>query len=386
MDPEYRSIPSSRGFELIQPALIDSEYQSDLLIYSMSPQQVAEWGAAILRGWNRPESSGEFFLSAGSLSATQFDFRSRALIRARLVDGLGFQFLRSEEENYEESSSHSIVELEQRLGQSELSLAAFGEIGRLKKEDDVGFALLHRSDDRQAMSRLSLMFPDFTRSERNDLGDRFETGAEPLVVSFVHRQVSAQVYREFSARIERPTRWLNPSAGTLYTYSQLAFGGTVVASGFGSLRGQFDRKETAVETTASRVWQTVIRDRLELDARHEVVLGGDARLEMGAAWVSRHWHDQLARRFMQQTLQPFLWWKHDSGAELGWETSFSRAYGDSALAAPMLRWSAEESRLNARYRWRFRERGELLLALTFDADGADGGVFEGGHGQFALAF
>ncbi|MDX9731427.1 MAG: hypothetical protein RBT63_06630 [Bdellovibrionales bacterium] len=384
--------------ELMSPAIVDSEYQSDLLTYALSP--LDHWRLRYATA--KLERSGSFFLSAGSLSATQFDFKLRAeliapLGQGPLSDDIVFRFLRTEDQNYEENSNHSIFELHARLAKSDFWVSAFGELTRAKKEDDVGFTLAHRSEQGEGLRvlRVGVTTADFTRTERNDAGDKFADGTDPVVWTFGYESFAADLYRELYVRYEQPVHWQDRTASQTYVYSHAVIGGSWIwrehesSVRFRSLRWQWDSKETSLLTHATDSYASRFRERHEVEWRagHPLSLwGGRFSWEWGLSWVARHWRDEAAQRLTHQNLLPFLWFKHASGAEIGWETTFFRAYGFMGLASPSLRQVAEESRLNARYRYRFSERGEVSLALTLDVDRAEGGAFEGGHGQFTLVF
>lgn len=369
LKPEYRSLSSERGFELMSARLIDSEYQSDLLIYSTSP-----WMPGQPRG-----GVGRVYISAGSLSATQFDYHLLGELRKRLSPGTRALFTRVEEQNYEEAFNASVLELE--WGTAPWSLSAYGSLSRMKREDDVGLALTFRG---ARETRFFATLADFTRSDRNDDGDFFDRGSEALVYGFVSRTQSGAQGSEFYIRREAPVSWRSPLLKQQFLYEQTAIGQTRTTANM-SLRWFFDRKETSVRDLNTDRLRSMLRDRFEVEVR-SIDSEGPLIVESGILWASRHWHDENSRRLTHQNLSPFLWLRFNSGIEIGWETTIFRAYGDMTLASDSLRAEAEESRINLRYRHRYAETGELVLALTADADRADGGFFEGGHGQFVVDF
>lgn len=405
IDSEYRSIPTDRGFQEIRdsvsPNLIDSEYQSDLLTYTDSPFTVGYEISSLLEaeGSTERQSSGFFDTSAGSLSATQFDFRLRAKFISALTEDLRFLFLRTEHENYEEQSSTSIVELQYRL-KDRFWLSAYGSLARMKREDDAGFALTWRDQDagQTREARLYVSFPDFTRSERNDAGDRFQSN--PSVLGWKSTRVRSDLFRSIEIRRESPVSWRDATEGLEYEMTLLSY--KRVAPNW-TLRAQLDRKRAAKQTfdvngaVASEDGLTRFREQLEWRRRVR-------RLEAGIAWTGRRWEDGQSRKLMHENLMFFFDWRPSAilaeevknlgettaGPELGIETTRFAKYGDSSLGSATTRDLAWESRLNSRYRWVFEKNGErvgeLSLALTFDIDRAEGGLFEGGHGQFQMSF
>lgn len=385
LDGEYRSIPTERGFELMDPAPIDSEYQSDLLTYAVSPQDLLKF--------SEPR---HFFLSAGSLSATQFDFQLRAQIEEELNPGLFFKFLRTEHENYEEAVRSSVVELQTRLGESALWFAAYGTLARLKKEDDVGFAFLWRrpsKEDEKQQLRLFLTFADFTRSERNDTGDFF-AGTGPMVIGLKWMRESSNVYRELLIRRESSIDWRDPNSSRSYTYGHQTVAGFVRRNDLGenwfSLRWQWDRKHTGLATldTAGAVTgrDLVDRDRQQFELRRNHALNDSWKLQFGGLWVARQWREENGRELFHQNLSPFLSVRNENGIELGIEATKFEALGDLSLGSATVRTEAVESRLNGRYHFEFENGATLSLAMTFDIDRAEGGAFEGGHGKFQTSF
>ncbi len=382
IDGEYRSISTERGFELIDPRPIDSEYQSDLLTYSTSPSDVV--GFSGLR---------HFYLSAGSLSATQFDFQLRAQVIEELSPGLVFKFLRTEHENYEEAVRNSIVELQARIAESSFWFAAYGTLARLKKEDDIGFSLLWRKTENHEL-RFFTTFADFTRSERNDTGDFF-VGPGPMVTGLKWVQNRSKVYREFLIRRESSVEWRDPITSRSFTYGHHVVSGMVrrtdadESQSWLALRWQWDRKHTgilALDTNGSVTSRDLVdRDRYQIELRRNLVWNDDLSVQIGTLWVARQWRDENDRQLQHQNLSPFIDVRH-GGIELGIEATKFEALGDLSLGSSTVRTEAIESRLNGRYNFTFENGASLSLALTFDIDRAEGGAFEGGHGKFQTTF
>ena len=384
MDGEYRSIQTERGFELLDPSPIDSEYQSDLLTYAVSPEDFLKFS-----------ERRHFYLSAGSLSATQFDFQLRAQIEEELSSGLVFKFLRTEHENYEEAIRSSVVELQARLSESAVWFAAYGTLARLKKEDDVGFAFLWRrpkTENENRELRLFVTFADFTRSERNDTGDFF-VGAGPVALGLKWVRESTNLYRELLIRRESSLEWRDPSSNRSYTYGHHAISGflrRIDSGNWLSLRWQWDRKHTGVLTldTAANVTgrDYVDRDRQQVELRRHLVIDDLWSTQFGALWVARQWREENSRELLHQNLSPFFSVRFGPGVELGIEATKFEALGDLSLGSATVRTEAIESRLNGRYHFAFENGATLSLALTFDIDRAEGGAFEGGHGKFQTTF
>jgi hypothetical protein len=392
IDSEYRTIPTDRGFQEIRdsvsPSQIDSEYQSDLLTYTDSPFSISYESAAVF-----------FETSAGSLSATQFDFRLRAKFIKPLSENLRFVFLRTEHENYEEQSSTSIVELQYRLNEP-FWISTFGTLDRMKREDDVGFALTWRDQElgQAREARFYITFPDFTRSERNDASDRFQSN--PSVIGLKLIRSRPDLFRLIEFRRESPVSWRDATEGLYY---EMTFFSYKRVTPSWALRAQFDRKQAAKQSfdisgaVTSEDGMTRHREQLEWRQRMK-------RLEAGIAWVGRRWEDGQSRKLIHENLMFFFDWRPSavseaeiknlgeaiSGPEIGLETTRFAKHGDASLGSPTTRDLAWESRLNSRYRWVFEKDGErigeLSLALTFDVDRTEGGFFEGGHGQFQISF
>lgn len=160
-----------------------------------------------------------------------------------------------------------------------------------------------------------------------------------------------------------------------------------------SFRVQLDRKRVTKNTfDASGVVtakEGLVRERSEVEWRRRLQV---VSVEGGAAWVVRRWEDVLGRKLTHENLMFFMDWRPwvVAGPEFGLEATRFARHGDASLGSLTTRELAWESRLNTRYRWVFqkddRPLAELSVALTFDLDRAEGGVFEGGHGQFHLQF
>lgn len=383
LDGEYRSISTERGFELIDPRPIDSEYQSDLLTYSTTASDVARF-----------YGPRNFYLSAGSLSATQFDYQLRAQLIEELSPGLIFKFLRTEHENYEEAMRGSFVELQARLAESQFWFAAYGTLARLKKEDDVGLAVLWRKSENHEL-RLYTTFADFTRSERNDTGDYF-VGPGPMVVGLKWVRNRSNVLRELSIRRESSVEWRDPNTSRSFTYGHNVVSGMLRRidvdddQSWLAFRWQWDRKHTGISiidaggSVTSR--DLVDRDRHQFEVRRNLVWNEDLSVQFGVLWVARKWRDENDRQLHHQNLSPFLNVPFANGVEIGLEATKFEALGDLSLGSATVRTEAVESRLNTRYGFNFQNGATLSLALTFDLDRAEGGAFEGGHGKFQTNF
>ncbi len=390
MDGEYRSIPTDRGFELIDPLPVDSEYQSDLLTYSTTSTDVLSFS-----------SPRHFYLSAGSLSATQFDFQLRAQIVEPLNPNLVFKFLRTEQENYEEAARSSFVELQARIGESSFWFAAYGTLARLKKEDDVGFAILWRPAENHEL-RLFSTFADFTRSERNDTGDYF-VGSVPMALGLKWVRNRSKLYRELLIRRESEVEWRDPNSSRSYSFAHRLVSGTLRRSdsdddrSWLSLRWQWDSKHTGItslDAFGGVIGRDVVdRNRQQIELRRNLFLDENQSMQAGVLWVARQWRDENGRELQHQNLSPFLSFRRDYksggielGFELGIEATKFETLGDRSLGSATVRTDAIESRLNGRYHLTFENGATLSLALTFDVDRAEGGAFEGGHGKFETTF
>jgi hypothetical protein len=386
MDAEYRSIPTERGFELIDPLPIDSEYQSDLLTYSTTATDVLSFS-----------SPRHFYLSAGSLSATQFDFQLRAQVLEALNPNLVFKFLRTEQENYEEAVRSSFVELQARLAESSIWFAAYGTLARLKKEDDVGFAVLWRRDENHEL-RLFATFADFTRSDRNDAGDFF-VDSGPMAIGLKWVRNRSKLYRELLLRRESAVEWRDPVSSRSYTFAHRFASGIFRRTdsdddrSWLALRWQWDSKHTGIislDATGSATARDVVdRDRHQIELRRNFFFDEKCSTQLGVLWVARSWRDESGRELQHHNLSPFLSVRLDSGNggfEMGIEATKFEALGDLSLGSATVRTEAIESRLNGRYYFTFENDATLSLALTFDVDRAEGGAFEGGHGKFQTTF
>lgn len=378
--------------QLADPRLIDSEYQSDIEAYAESPLR-----RSFLNNKNF------FSVSAGSLSATQFDSRLQAQLKTQLSDRYEFRFHRVEHENYEEALRASLIELAYRLDQ-EWWLSAYGSLERFKKEDDLGVALIWRQQDaftsgasndssspHETLAQEFRLFAtqvDFTRSERSDSGDTFAQGKAPWSFGYVYRTPNLENY----LRRESKTEWISPADDRRMTHEKTAFGHTQRDSNRKhAVRLFADRLTQSLTTISSATTRSLRRDRLEAEYRRRYSLEATgSQIEVGLSWVRREWQNELDARMIHTQTSPLISWL-ENGDSPGWEIAYGgtwfRASEDLSLGAANLKSAAWESRLNLRRLIAFDTRGRLELALTFDLDGGgEFGTFEGGHGQFVVEF
>lgn len=385
--PEFQSFPTWRAMQLADPRLIDSEYQSDIEAYAESPLR-----RSFLNDKNY------FSVSAGSLSATQFDSRLQAQLKTQLSDRYEFRFHRVEHENYEEALRASLIELVYRLDQ-EWWISAYGSLERFKKEDDIGVALIWRQRDAFSSGqsqpdslaqefRLFATQVDFTRSERSDSGDTFARGKAPWSLGYVYRTPHLESY----LRRESKTEWISPADDRRMTHEKTAFSHTQRdPNRQHAVRLFADRLTQSLTTISSAASRSFRRDRIEAEYRRRYSLEATgSQIEVGLSWVRREWQSESDARLIHTQTSPLISWL-ENGDSPGWEVGYGgtwfRASEDLSLGAAGLKSAAWESRLNLRRLIAFDTRGRLELALTFDLDGGgEFGTFEGGHGQFVVEF
>ncbi len=422
--PEFHALQEDEALRFDRSILIDSEYQSDVLTY-IAP---LAWDADFFA------QARAFDLTFGSLSNRHFLEQQRLRIDQPLTDSLSFRFTYFQQRDLEIDQRHAVIELVQQLI-PKFAISVYGEPSHYKRENDFGVALLYRpSVDHEI--RVFHTWVDFTRGEHNDRPDSFVKGSEPRSFGIVGRcydclgpgreEGSAingepngtkrdRTYVEYFARRETPVLWHFPIEGTEYTYDLWSAGLSArwapqeLARVFINARLQHSKKfesEAPLSNASSTQRASLVRDVTEVIVSSEFPSGESRfRLEPGVAWVHRTWRGDQEQLLDHRNLLPFIWLRTEAfqragslrdQVELGYETTFfssqnspGSATSPLPLAAIGLKpWSVEH-RLNCRYIFALGERASLSITATADIDvafGSEGGLFEGGQGQFRLVF
>ncbi|MDC0980285.1 hypothetical protein OAQ84_00975 [Bdellovibrionales bacterium] len=166
------SFPEYWGFQEDEMGLIgrvewvDSEYTSDLLTYSISP----EWEGSFQR------SDHAFDATVGSLGAKHFFVRRRLKVREELLEKFNFQLTYFDHSDFDTHQKHLVAEFD-TFWSNHWGVALYSELFYEKRRDDIGVALLFDSGEKQRI-RLFYSATDFSRNERNENSDTFSQ--EPI--------------------------------------------------------------------------------------------------------------------------------------------------------------------------------------------------------------
>jgi hypothetical protein len=425
--PEFHMLQEDEALSFDRSVLIDSEYQSDVVTY-IAP---LAWDADFFA-----QARG-FDMSFGSLSNRHFLEQQRLKVDQPLTDSLSFRFTYFQQRDLEIDQRHAVIELVQKLT-STFAVSLYGEPSHYKRENDFGVALLYQPSVDHEL-RLFHTWVDFTRGEHNDQPDSFVKGSEPRSFGFVGRcydclgpgreegqatngETTAtkrdRTFLEYFVRRETPVLWHFPLQGTEYAYEFWSAGFSTrwapqeYAGVFINTRVQYSKKfEAEAPLTGSSTTQraSLVRDVTESMVSAEFPLLGASssslRLEPGLAWIHRAWRGDQDQLLDHRNLLPFVWLRANAfrragswpdQVELGYESTFfssQNSVGSAATALPLAAiglkpWSVEH-RLNFRYVFALGERASLSITATADVDvafGNEGGLFEGGQGQFRLVF
>lgn len=393
--PEYQGINEQELLNLGTPTAIDSEYQTDLNAYWLPFAWELKWY----------EHTRSFDLTAGSLTNQHFLLYSRAKIQTDLDESLRFHFTYFQQRDREIDQTRHIVELSYEIAPW-LRFNAYGEPSLYKRENDFGLALLLSPSERLE-SRLFVARHDFTRSQHNDLADRYE-GDEPLSMGWTGRWSDETTSIRAGVRYDRPVEWIRPQEGRSFHYDKrLAFADAVwrkSASAFFGLRAQWNathksQHPLASSTTPAATW---LAERFVARLSYQygspgALLGYEGLL----TYASRNWRYDAdgapfavahanylpgvnvrirgpRRRGESGQFDHFL---------VGYEMTVFRSFGDRALLPPDQKHDALEGRMQAAYELGLNGDSRLVVAFNFDMDEWTGvPTFEGGNAQFRADF
>lgn len=403
--PEFHSLTEGESQNFDSSQQIDSEYESDVVAY-LKP---LEWDPRYF------ERAIAFDFTLGSLSNSIFLDQTRFKASKRIFTQTDFRVTYFIQRDLDVDQSHLILELvHEPLPHAfpGFRISVYGEPSFLKRESDVGLALLFAPSDRHEI-RVFNTWVDLVRDRHSSEPDKFVEGYEPLSYGFVGRCVGClgQDWLEYYFRRESPTRWLFPQTDSEYTYQNLTVGGATRISFPGStwmnnLRGQYSRKKegTLPNSPASPVAErSLTRDLVEVLGSTEIPAGGflgsHAIVEPGLGWFQRLWKAGDGSSLDQRNLLPFAWLRL-AGAQrgpekfdrisIGYEVTFFDSDGPSSpLASPELKEWAVEHRLNFRYEFALDDNALLSLFVSSDLDAlirGNGGAFEGGNGMIRVYF
>ena len=386
--PEFQGVTEEEQENFDRPNLLGGEFLNRVLSY----QKPYDWEYH----WLTHDVAVDG--TVGSISSVHFLIESRAKIRAYLNDWLQFRFTWFEESNHERSTLKPVFELV-AWPTKKLGLSLYGDVTYFKRNDDVGFALLYKPQDRHEI-RLFNTYVDLTRQKRNDRTDTFLD--LPYSRGLVGRIWSAEdrEFFEYAVRYETKTTWRFPDQGYDYKYWKY------FASVFGSrklnerlrLNGriQLDRRFEArspftASTVSSQAWRTDRITAIVETPVGEIGPDGQWTLTPGLLYGYRNWltdDDHL----QYNDYIPFARLRIPTGEgaqRSSWEFSYQLAWhrkrGGQVIALPTDLDGALNHQYNIAYTFAFKEKAELKLLAGFDGDKfGTGDSWEGGNAQLRI--
>lgn len=389
--PEFQSFETRAGQGVGWPSQINSEYSSDVLTY----QKPFNWESDFF------SKKRAFDVSTGSLSSKEFFVSDRLRIHHELTQDFEFRFTYFRQGDWELDQGGQFVELIYWISQR-LGLSTYGQVFRAKANNDVGLALLYKTDE-QSESRAYFTSIDFSRNERNSEPDRFTE--KPVKYGFVSRHFLDAGFLQVWAHNEPRSKLNDPAQGNDSAQSNLMLSNLGWQAGLFWSPDQTRLWLPRIDVVYDRLNQTesnqeqvkrVQFDQRRLQARLEWEHWfGPHRVRPGLAYFYREYSYSGASTFFRDEL-PYVWFlfkrsqrtEYTLDQELGLELTRSR--GQFALEMttdrPLER-DRLETRLNYRSQFSLGDRGDLAVLLTFDLDEfGSGSTWEGGNVQFRAFF
>lgn len=395
-NPEFESLSEKEQEDLDHPERINGEYQSDLVSYEKPWNWHYRWIA----------NPRVLDTSIGSISPSEFRLDQRLKLSSQLADPLGVRVFYRDDRTYEHTSQHFLFDLIFWPWPS-LGVSAFFEPSFDKREDDVGFALLLKPEDRHEI-RVFYTYVDFTRPKRSNRPDRFIKPSLPRTFGFVGRLWSDPTsdpdgeFIEYAFRKETKTRWNFPVEQYEYDYwkaaGSFAFRKKLDLDFYLNGKFQFDTKlETRFPTSSS----SSISSEGVKTQRALTWLIADFKglgpfenwdISPGIVLSRRHWNTN-AGQIRQWDITPHSWFfipafGHEPQQDrfgVGVDFTWHQAVQDSLAQASLgKKW---EGRLNLAYEFRFKNQGVLRLLAGADLDEfGTSKTWEGGCGQLEFLF
>lgn len=370
--PEFRGLDTTEASSFDRPQDITSEYSSDFVTY-LKP---LSWDHSFY-------FSGQAYdVSAGSLSSKEFQLDQRLKVYKALNPFLEFRLSWFQDRDLEEDASGQIVEMiywtPARVG-----LSVYGNLSLFKSENDLGMAVLRRSEEGEV--RLFVTLPDFQRNQRNLNSDRWDTA--PVVYGFLlRRQPKPNIYSEISLRYEAPARWEFPDQQKAYDYQRQTLQVSLQRRNW-SLRLFADRKHESQgplsgSSVTNEVWQ---RDRHFAYLDREMDLAGRP-LRVGIHWFHRDYL-KMNQTLIYRDIIPVLWYEWSPNWDLGYDSTLHWVADYGNLLSESPKSFGTQHRLNLGFNHAFHKAGKLRLLMTVDLDRfGSGETWEGGAAQLQLNF
>ena len=369
---EYRSF-SEKEMELSDYFdKIDSEYSSDILTYSLPLAEEARFQAA-----NKAITA-----TLGSLSRREFAKDVRLKIKHNLSDKVDFKYNYIEQEDYENSQTHSIIEFVYRASHK-IHFSSFADLDFAKINNNVGFSISYLPKLNHEI-RFFYNLVQFDRNKRNPDPDRFSK--EPYSMGFVGRYYGEKFgrlkYFEYGFLNETPTDWMLPSDNLRYKYQRwmgtLRYINPVSEMETISIFYQVDdRRDKREEIASENLIQKSSLERNQLQVNYNTRDFERFELDSGSYFVYRNL-DSTGLRREGMDLVPYvtLHFNKNEGASGFWSFGYD-------ISADVIEETRLEHRGNIYWTARFKDNAYLKLAATLDVDDIS---WEGGSGQFVTEF
>lgn len=381
--PEYEHLTPPEATEILTPWLIDTEYQSDKLTYSLPLSWHHQWLA----------TNNAFQYSAGSLGPKRFMTRGRMKLNKNISDRFFLQLAYVDRGGLENHRNAYIFELGYNFF-NDLSLRLYGQPESRKSDGDVGLALEWKTSP-QSRIRVYHTWVDFSYNERVEDSSRYIQA--PRSYGVVWRSTGdTGDFQEWSLRHDTKSTRLFEQGNRLYGNQGLFldFKGRL---GLGSPGDFFQyhsewarlfEQDTGNTDRGISQWHV---DRASLWVQH--ANKANAIPLYGLKVTHNHWRSNQGE-VVHNNIMPHLWYTlFDSGTaelqhqgRLGYEVTWHEGRGPVGIRGINDADSAVEHRLNFRYQMAYSKSTRIIFLLSFDADDLEKAPWEGGNMQFSTDF
>lgn len=389
ISPEYQGLSEEESTRIERPSDLDAEYQAIVDAYLPRFAWEKEWG-------DRPRV---FQTTVGSITNQHFLTYSRAKIEVPLEETLRFRFTYLEQSDREIDQIRHVIEMEKDLT-SQVAIAAYGDPAHYKRSNDIGAALVFKPFG-DWKHRLYYTQHDFTRSNHNDLADRF-IGDDPVSLGLDNRMTIGEIFTRWGFRHDKPIAWNIPQEGRLFRYEKTV-GYVDVEWSYSEKRTVFLRTQAdstfkaqnpvGTSTVVNESWR---RDRLLTRLAHAAGNDDDPwSIEVSLTHASRSWINQDAAKVMHLNLVPGLTTRVQTirrangfdHFQFGLEANDFKTYGDTSLTPSNQLHQTIQGRAQLAYEFSFTNGAALMIAGNFDVDEwILVPTFEGGNAQFRTEF
>lgn len=377
---EYRSF-SEKELEVADYFdKIDSEYTSDILTYSFSPEEEAQFQL----------SDKKFLASFGSLSRREFMKDMRLKIKQDLSPRVDFKYNYVEQEDYENSQTHSVIEMIWKTA-DKFRVSVFADLDFQKVNDNIGVSLSYLPRLNHEI-KIFYNMVQFDRNKRNADDDRFEK--KPYTVGLIGRysksKNNSNEYLEYGFIQETKTNWILPSRDLNYEYQRwmgtIRYVNPVNDKETFSFFYQVDHRDQSKEqiSTVTKLNNLdLLRNQFQFNYSKRDFENFD--LESGLYTVYRD-AEVLSGQWTYYDFVPYatVHFNRDLDALGFWSFGYDiDIHRQEKKEATVFKDTRLEHRANIFWTAKFRNNAYLKLAATLDTDDIS---WEGGNGQFAMDF